>query len=252
MLEFRDVTVQYGTNVILDQISFQVCSGRMTVLVGRNGCGKSTLLAALNQQIPYTGTICTGELDCASMDAKKRARSIAILPQTIPAPHLTAEEVVAFGRSPHLDFLGRMTEKDKLAVEQALRDADIEILRNRFVDTLSGGERQRVYLAMILAQDTPLICLDEPTAHMDQKHESAFFDLLTVLKEKGKSILVIVHDLSLAAHYADDLIVIDQSKVVFAGDREQCLQKKVLEKTFGVYRYCVSERGETRNFFSAY
>lgn len=252
MLEFREIKVQYGAKLILDRISFQVQPCRMTVLVGRNGCGKSTLLAALNQQIPYSGKMLVEDADCAEMDARARARKIAILPQTIPAPHITVEEVVRFGRNPHLDFLGRIKNDDEVFTAQAMHDADVTALRDRFADTLSGGERQRVYLAMVLAQNTPVICLDEPTAHMDQMHEAEFLELLTRMKKRGKSILVVVHDLSLATHYADDLVVIDQTKLVFAGDKQCCLRERVLEKTFGVRRYTVTDHGMERYFFSAY
>jgi iron complex transport system ATP-binding protein len=248
MLIFNDVSVHFGKKTALDAVSFSLRPHRLTALVGRNGSGKSTLLRCVNQQIAYTGTITEGEKNLALLAPRERAKAVAILPQTLPAPHITARELAAFGRSPYLDFTGRLTQTDRAAVEAALADADAAALAGRYVDTLSGGERQRVQLAMILAQNTPIALLDEPTAHMDLGYEAAFLDLLQKLKtQRKKTFLLILHDLNLAAEYADDLIVLDGGRLAFAGSREQCLEQEILEKTFGLKRYTM----ENRIFFSA-
>ena len=248
MLEIKDLSVQFGSKQVLDGVSFVLRPHRMTVLVGRNGAGKSTLLGCVNQQVPYTGTITEGERNLALISPRERAKSIAILPQSLPAPHITGREMVSLGRNPYLDFTGRLTQADREAVENALRDADASALAERYVDTLSGGEKQRIALAMILAQNTPIALLDEPTAHMDLGYETAFLDLLQKLKkERKKTFLLILHDLNLAAAYADDLIVLDGGRLAFAGSREQCLEQEILEKTFGLKRYTM----ENRIFFSA-
>lgn len=250
MLELKNVSLRFGNRKILDNVSFSLRPHRLTVLVGRNGAGKSTLISCVNQQVPYTGTICEGEKNLALIAPRERARAIAILPQTLPAPHITAREMAAFGRNPYLDFTGRLTEKDSQAVEEALRDADALKLADRYADTLSGGEKQRVALAMLLAQNTPIALLDEPTAHMDLQYEAAFLNLLRELKQKRKkTFLVILHDLNLAAEYADDLIVLDGGKVIFAGSREECLEKEVLEKTFSLRRYTFRENSAEKVFF---
>ena len=238
MLIFRDVSVQLGKKPILNQISFTLRPHRFTALVGRNGSGKSSLLSCVNQQIPYTGQILDGEKDLALLPPRERARGVAILPQSMPAPHISAREMVGFGRTPHLDFTGRLTEQDRQAVRQAMMDADALPLAEQYVDTLSGGERQRVALAMILAQNTPIALLDEPTAHMDKSYEEAFLRRLTDLKRtRKKTFLVVLHDLSAAVEYADDLIVLDGGKLVFSGTKEACLQKEVLECMFDLRRY---------------
>lgn len=248
MLEIRNLSVRLGRRLVLDDISFALRPHRLTVLVGRNGAGKSTLLSCVNQQVPYTGTIAEGEKNLALILPRERAKAIAILPQSLSAPHITGREMVSLGRNPYLDFTGRLTEADRRAVEGALRDADALSLAERYVDTLSGGEKQRIALAMILAQNTPIALLDEPTAHMDLGYETAFLDQLQKLKkERKKTFLLILHDLNLAAEYADDLIVLDGGKVVFAGDKAECLERGILEKTFGLKRY----RVEDRIFFSA-
>lgn len=252
MLILRNISVRLGDKQILDNVSFSLRPHRLTALVGRNGSGKSTLLSCVNQQLPYTGEILEGEKNLALLAPKERAKAVAILPQMLPAPHITAREMAAFGRNPYLDFTGRLTDKDKQAVADALRDANAEALADRYVDTLSGGERQRVALAMILAQNTPIALLDEPTAHMDQSHEAAFLQRLTELKQKRKkAFLVVLHDLTLAAEFADDLVVLEEGKIVFAGPKEECLRQDILEKTFRLRRYTFEESGERKIFFSA-
>lgn len=252
MLEIKNLSVRFGDKQVLKNVSFSLRPHRLTALVGRNGSGKSTLLNCVNQQISYTGTITEGEKNLALIPPRERAKAIAILPQTLPSPHITAREMAAFGRNPYLDFTGRLTDNDKQAVEAALRDADALSLAERYADTLSGGEKQRVLLAMILAQNTPIALLDEPTAHMDLGYEAAFLDLLRRLKqERKKTFLVILHDLTQAVRYADDLIVLDGGAVAFAGSREECLEREVLEKTFGLRRYAVKDDEKEKLFFTA-
>ena len=252
MLEIKNLSARFGQKQVLRDVSFSLHPHRLTALVGRNGSGKSTLLNCVNQQIPYTGTIFEGERNLTLIPARERAKAIAILPQTLPSPHITARELVSFGRNPYLDFTGRLTETAKQAVENALRDADALALAQRYADTLSGGEKQRVLLAMVLAQNTPIALLDEPTAHMDLNYEASFLKLLEKLKrERKKTFLVILHDLNLAAEYADDLIVLDGGSVVFTGSKAECLERKILETTFGLKRYTVADGDGERIFFSA-
>ncbi len=252
MLEIKNLSVRLGGKQVLHNVSFSLRPHRVTALVGRNGSGKSTLLSCVNQQLAYTGTITEGERNLALTQPRERAKQIAILPQTMPAPHITGRELAAFGRNPYLDFTGRLTEGDRQAVENALRDADALELADRYVDTLSGGERQRILLAMILAQNTPIALLDEPTAHMDLGYEAVFLELLRELKNKRKkTFLVILHDLTQAVRYGDDLIVLDGGEIVFAGSREECMEREILEKTFGLRRFTLRDGEEERIFFTA-
>ena len=241
MLKIENLSVRFGQKRVLDQVSFTLKPRRLTVLVGRNGVGKSTLLGCVNQQLPYTGTIREGDRDLARLAPRQRAKTIAILPQSLPSPHITARELVSLGRNPYLDFTGRLTEEDRQAVEEALRDAAAAELAERYVDTLSGGEKQRIALAMILAQNTPIALLDEPTAHMDLGYEASFLELLRKLAaERERTFLLILHDL-----------VLDAGKIVFAGGKAECLEQEVLEKTFGLKRYRTSDSARERLFFSA-
>lgn len=248
MLEIKNLSVGFGSRMVLRDVSFVLRPRRLTVLVGRNGAGKSTLFGCVNQQLPYGGTITQGTRDLAAIPPRDRAKSIAILPQSMPVPHITGRELVALGRNPWVDFTGRLREADKQAVDAALRDTDTLDLADRYADTLSGGEKQRMLLAMILAQNTPVALLDEPTAHLDLSYQTAFLELLRkLIRERDKTFLLILHDLNLAAEYADDLIVLDGGRVVFAGTKEDCLEQEILEKTFSLKRYSA----ENRIFFSA-
>lgn len=252
MLSLHNISVRLDGRLILDEVSFTLRPHRLTALVGKNGSGKSTLLACVNQQVPYTGEIMEGEKNLALLSPKERARILAILPQTLPAPHITGEEMAAFGRNPYLDVTGRLSKRDRVAVAHALRDAHAQQFAGRYADTLSGGERQRVALAMILAQNTPIALLDEPTAHMDQEHEAVFLRMLTELKERRKkTFLVVLHDLTTAVEYADDLVVLDGGKVVFSGTKAECLDQHVLEEVFRVQRYTFEEEKGRKIFFSA-
>ena len=251
MLSFRNVSVRLDHKMILRDISFDLRPNRLTALLGRNGSGKSTLLSCVNRQVRYTGEIRYDEEDLAGIAPMERAKRIAYLPQMLPAPRIPGEEMAAFGRNPYLDFTGRLTRDDREIVSEALREANAETLASRYVSTLSGGERQRIALAMILAQNTPVSLLDEPTAHMDQTHEAAFLRTLRKMKEeKNKTFLVALHDLNLAAEFADDVILLEGGKLVFAGTKEACLEQRILEKTLSLRRYTVEDSGRQKFFFS--
>ena len=248
MLKFNHVSAAYGAARVLRDVNLTVRPGRLTALVGRNGSGKSTLLSCVNQQTAYSGEILLNGENLAALAPKERAKKIAIAPQNLPSPHITAREMAAFGRNPWLDFTGRLRAEDERIVQEALTRCGLEQLAERYVDTLSGGEKQRLVLAMILAQKTPLALLDEPTAHMDHKYQAEFLEPLS--RPEG-TFLVILHDLSLAVRYARDIIVLDGGRVVFCGSREECLETEILEKTFGLRRFTAREGDQIRIFFSA-
>lgn len=238
MLEYKDVSLRLGGARILDGVSFRLNSGGITALVGRNGSGKSSLISCLDG-LTYGGTVLLGGEDLRAIPPRRRARMAAVLHQDMPAPGLTVRELAAFGRQPYLDFTGRLRERDREAVERALRDAQVLDLAERRVDTLSGGERQRAYLAMVLAQETELLLLDEPGAHLDKTWEASFLELLTGLE--GRSVLLALHDLDAAVRYARDILVLEEGRLIFSGPVEECLDKKILEKIFRLRRYTAEE-----------
>lgn len=241
MLEFRDISLRIGRKTILDSVSFTLPKQGITALVGRNGSGKSSLLACATALRSYSGTVMLDGADLAGMSPSQRAKQIALLPQSMPAPHITAFSLAAFGRTPHLGISGKLTGTDKAQVRAALAAVDAADLADRYVDTLSGGERQRVALAMVLAQDTPCLLLDEPTAHLDPAFEAEVLQCLLPLKQE-KSVLLVLHDLSLAAQIADHVAVLDGGRLRFFGSRDVCLSQEVFENVFGVRRFCSEDR----------
>ena len=238
MLSFHQVCAGYGKTLVLDRIDFSLAPHAMTAVVGRNGSGKSTLVSCVNRKLPYTGEISFSGRSLAS--------------KTLPSPAVTVEELAAFGRSPYLDFGKRLSPKDKQLVREALETVGIAGLRHKLLTELSGGERQKAYLAMMLAQDTDVLLLDEPTTYMDIQYESAFFRLLERLKtEKGITLLVILHNLSQAVRYADRIVVLDGGRVCYQGDAQSCADSGVLESVFHVKRHSVVENGRRLDFYTA-
>lgn len=251
MLTIQNLRAAYGRREVLNNVSFSLTPHKLTAVIGKNGCGKSTLVSCVNQMLPYTGEISWSGQNLSLMQSTERARLVAILPQMLQRPNVTVEELVAFGRSPYVDLGRRLTAANRAAIDSAITQIGIEELRYAFVDRLSGGERQKAYLAMILAQDTRIIVLDEPTTYMDMAYAGEFFSLLNTLKNRHKkTLMVVMHDLTQAARYADKIVVLDGGTVHFSGTTEQALACGVIEKTFGVKRYRVVEENEERVFFA--
>ncbi len=245
MLSFHQVCASYGKNQVLDHIDFSLVPHKLTAVVGRNGSGKSTLVSCVNQELPYTGEITFSDRNLAVMTLRERAQLISILPQTLHSPAVTVEELTAFGRNPYLDFGKRMSPKDWQAVDDALEAIGISGLRDKLVTELSGGERQKAYLAMVLAQNTRVMILDEPTTYMDMEYEAAFFRLLETLKTKRKiTFLVIMHNLSQAVRYADRIVVLDGRRIRYQGDTRACVASGVLESVFHVRQHQAEDNGE--------
>lgn len=249
MLEFHNLSVAIEKKTILQQINATVREQRLTVLVGPNGCGKSTLLSCVNQQRDYTGDITYGKARLNRLSPRERARKLAYLPQKVETPHISVAEYVALGRMPFLDFTGRLSEQDREIIHQAMMDADVISIQNQYVNSISGGELQRVNLAMILAQNVPMALLDEPTAHLDQCREEAYLQLLReLIQNRQKTFLVVMHNLSTALTYADDLMVMNQGRLLYTGPKDICLQSSLLEDVFGLRRYTAENN---KVFFAA-
>ena len=252
MLAFEHLSASYGKNKILDVFCFPLISHKITAIIGKNGSGKSTLVSCLNQELAYTGEILYSGQNLALMAVRERAKLLAILPQVLTTPSVTVEELTAFGRNPYLDFSRRLTQADREAVEAAMAQAGVDSMRGRPVNRLSGGERQKAFLAMILAQDTRILVLDEPTTYMDVAVEAGFFRLLQDLKEKRKkTLMVVLHNLSQALRYADYVAVLHERRVCYYGSVEECCASGKIEEIFQVKKFEVVENGEKRIFFSA-
>ena len=250
MLEIKNLTAGYVRTPVLDNISLTVEPGKITALVGRNGSGKSTLLSCINGIVDYTGEILLDGRELGRISSREKAAQIALLPQILPGTAMTVGELVSLGRNPYLDFLGKISPLDRKICERAMVQTGIVEFSEKKVCELSGGERQRAFIAMILAQDTEIVMLDEPTAYMDIGNRAEFFRLLRSLRdESGKTVLAVIHDLAEAVRYCDRMAVLDGGKIVFAGSAEECVSSGILEETFGVTMHRFEDNGNIYTIF---
>lgn len=234
MLEFKNLTVKAGKTTILQDVNFKIPDKQLTAVVGINGAGKTTLVNCVNKQQRFMGDILINTENIRNFSSRQLAQKISILPQTLPNPNISVADLVAFGRNPYLSFTQRLSKKDLYAIDRALYETSLDAHRHRMISTLSGGERQKAYLAMILAQETDLLILDEPTTHMDIVTETAFLSKLKQLTHSGKTVMMIMHNLSYAVKFADHIVVLDNQTSVFSGSVRKCLEEKIIENIFQV------------------
>jgi iron complex transport system ATP-binding protein len=238
MLETTDLVCGYGPHTVLAGISLRVAAGEMVALLGRNGSGKSTLLRCLAGALPpRSGAIVVDGRPLATLDRRGIARRIAVVPQELHVPFaFSAREVVELGRTPYARFMGLPTVQDREAVDVALQAADLRDLAETPFQHLSGGEQQRVALAMALAQESPILLLDEPTVHLDLAHQVAILNRVRRLcVERGLAVLAAMHDINLAALYFDRLIVLAGGTVLVDGTPDQVVTSDLIGHAFGAH-----------------
>lgn len=233
-LRGENLTVGYDRRQVLSGLDVEIPTGQVTVIVGPNACGKSTLLRALARMIPTsTGQVVLDGAPIGQLGAKEVARTLALLPQSPIAPDgIVVEDLVARGRYPHQGLLKQWSRADELAVESALERAGVVELRDRLVGELSGGQRQRVWIAMVLAQATPLLLLDEPTTFLDISHQVEVLNLCRRLHGDGVTVVAVLHDLNLAFRYADHLIVMKAGEIVAQGAPSDIVTADVIGSVF--------------------
>ena len=235
MIEFRDVTAGYGRRDVLRQLTFTVPEGSVTTLVGPNGCGKTTLLRAAAGQLPLRrGAVALDGKPLASYGRKELARTAAFMPQVRSVPAITVEALVSHGRFPYLGFSRRMGEEDRQTVRQAMEATGVAQWSHRDLRELSGGERQRVYLAMALAQDTRIIFLDEPTTYLDPGRQFELLNLIASLSGRGKTVVMVLHDLSHALRYSTQVLLLEGGRGVLCAPPEELFASGELDRVFGV------------------
>jgi len=215
----QGLTVGYGGAPVLREVDFAVPQGAMTVLVGPNGCGKSTLLKTLARILaPQSGQVLLDGQPITRLPTREIARRLALLPQGPVAPDgLTVRELVAQGRYPYLSLLRQWSAEDTQAVDRALDLTALHALSERPVASLSGGQRQRAWIAMTLAQDTDLILLDEPTTFLDLKVQIDVMTCLSRIAGQGKTLVVVLHELNIAAAFADHLVMMREGAILAQG-----------------------------------
>ncbi|MEU3527519.1 ABC transporter ATP-binding protein [Streptomyces sp. NPDC038707] len=236
-LSAENVTLAYDQRVIAEQLSVEIPDHSFTVIVGPNACGKSTLLRALSRMLrPSQGRVLLDGQAIQSMPAKKVARTLGLLPQTAVAPDgITVADLVGRGRYPHQGLLRQWSAEDERVVRESMRQTGVAELADRYVDELSGGQRQRVWIAMALAQQTPLLLLDEPTTYLDIQHQIDVLDLCAELhEEQGRTLVAVLHDLNHAARYATHLIALRGGEVIAEGAPGDIVTAELVEEVFGL------------------
>ncbi|XXZ52546.1 ABC transporter ATP-binding protein [Streptomyces cavourensis] len=235
-LAARGVTVGYGGRAVIDDLDVEIPPGVVTTIIGPNGCGKSTLLRTLTRLLkPADGTVVLDGKNIAKLRTRDVAKKLGLLPQAPVAPEgLTVGDLVARGRHPHQSWLRQWSSDDAGVVERALTMTGVADLADRPVDSLSGGQRQRVWISMTLAQGTDLLLLDEPTTYLDLAHAIDVLDLVDDLHESGCTVVMVLHDLNLAARYSDNLIVMRSGRILAQGHPRDVITAELLHEAFGL------------------
>jgi ABC-type cobalamin/Fe3+-siderophores transport system ATPase subunit len=232
-----NLALHYDEVVVATDLSIEVPDGQVSVLIGPNGSGKSTLLRALARLLkPKGGAVVLDGREIHEYSTKEVARRLAILPQTLISPEsITVEELVAYGRFPQRRTIGGMRDEDREAIDWALTVTGMRDLRDRPVDQLSGGQRQRAWIALVLAQGTDLILLDEPTTFLDIAYQLEVLELLRHLNEaEGKTIVMVLHDINSACEYAHKLFALRGGVMVAEGDPRVVLTAELIRTVFGI------------------
>lgn len=238
MLELEGICVTAGKTKILDGVDLKLEKGTLTALLGKNAAGKSTLLSCLTGERKYSGAIRLDGKDLAQKPKRERAKIISVMPQRLPSPDISGGHLIRLGRTPYLDLGRHFTREDAAACEKAAELAGVTDLLGKKVSTMSGGEKQRIFLAMLLAQDTPVIAFDEPTSYLDAGHERELSALITdIVRKHNKTALVIMHDLTRALEISDSIAVLEQGRIIFRGSSREAAESGIIEKSFDVKAY---------------
>ena len=221
---------------ILRDISFSPRENSFTAVIGKNGSGKSTLVSAIAGLIPYEGSISLDGTEIGKIKRRDLSRLVSFIPQNTPRPHIKVRDLASYGRAPYRMSGHSRGADDEATVNEALARAELSEISECFLDRISGGEERRAYFAMMLAQNTDIALLDEATAFMDADFERRFVIMQKELS-KGKTVISVMHNLSLAAAYADNILLLDAGRAIFYGTPSELLRGELIEETFSVKRY---------------
>ncbi len=236
-LRAEGISFAYRDQVVLNDIDLAIQPGELVGVIGPNGSGKSTLVKCLSRALtPQRGRVWLDGRELSSLSAQQIARHIAVVPQAVELPPgFTAFEIVMMGRVPHLAWWQNETARDRAMARAAMEATQTWALADRLVNHLSGGERQRVVIARALAQEPQILLLDEPTAHLDIKHQIEVMELVRCLnRERGLAVLIVSHDLNLAAQYCSRLVLFKDGRIYTSGSPRQVIAPDILRKVYGV------------------
>lgn len=236
MIQADSLDIGYGGRHVVQGLTLAPPAGCVTALIGPNGCGKSTLLKAFARILkPSTGTLAINGRDYASIKPRELARKVSFLPQVLPVPEgVTVRQLVAYGRSPHNSVWGRLSGSDQSVVSRAMQRLELEPLAQQLLTDLSGGQRQRAWLAMVLAQDAPVVLLDEPTTYLDISHQVELMELMQALAAEGRTVITVLHDINQACRYAGHLAVMRDGRLVTHGEPDQVISAALVRDVFDV------------------
>ncbi|WP_315168407.1 ABC transporter ATP-binding protein [Metaclostridioides mangenotii] len=247
-ISVKNLSVAYENNTIIEDMNLSIPKGKVSIIIGANGCGKSTLLktiARINK--PKNGDIFINNKNIKKIKEKSIAKEVAFLPQGPVCPSgLTVRELVAYGRFPHQKIIGGLNNHDKEVIDWVIEETGLIEFANREVENLSGGQRQRAWIAMILAQETDIIMLDEPTTYLDMSYQLEVLEVLQNLnKEKNITVVIVLHELNNACRFADNIIGLKKGKIICEGKPIDVINKETLKKIYGIdARLKPSESGE--------
>jgi iron complex transport system ATP-binding protein len=235
-LQGQDLTIGYDKQTVAKALSIAIPDGEFTAIIGPNGCGKSTLIKTLARLLPpLDGKVLLDGRVLTSQSTRQIARTIGVLPQASRTPEdIRVRDLVARGRYPHQGLLARWGAADEQAVADAMQATGIVELADHVVDQLSGGQRQRVWIAMVLAQQTDILMLDEPTTWLDIRHQIELMELLSQLHQQGRTLVVVLHDLNQACRYASHLVAMSEGRIIAQGRPHEIVTEALIEKVYAL------------------
>ncbi len=252
MIKLNNVTTGYNKVEIIKNINIGFEEGTITSIVGKNGCGKTTLLkTASNLLAPFRGSVTIGLKDISNISSKELAKKVSFLPQLRTIPNITVFNLVMHGRYPYLGFSRTPQKQDKDIVREAIENMGLNKYSDKNIQELSGGQRQKVYIAMVLAQNTDIIFLDEPTTYLDINHQLEILEILKKLKQMGKTIVMVLHDLGNALSYSDKICLMENGEVAIYETPQAVFESKAIDKIFKINsaQVLIEGKGEKQYVF---
>lgn len=243
MIEVKNISQSYGKKQILFDVDFKIKDNKITALIGANGAGKSTLLGVMSRLIDQSqGDVFIDNVNIKTMKSNEIAKKLSVLKQTNQIDlKITVKELVTFGRFPHSK--GRINANDEKIISDAINYMNLEEIQNSYIDELSGGQRQRAYIAMIIAQDTKYIFLDEPLNNLDMRYAVEMMTILqNLVKDLGKTIVIVMHDINFAAAFCDHIVAMKDGRIINEGSIDEMMDKQILDNVFD-HDFCIAGFG---------